>query len=278
MIDYLEWKRSTTKNPDTAVTYERWIKRFHKFTDKISDFTLDDVMRFRTYLTEYGYSPKNIQFGLQLVRDYLHYQMTVHKMDFPLSLLKIPQERSKSHYPITHAEYAQMVSSLSLNEPQSLQRRLMITMLYETGMRVGELLRLKISDLRPKGAEIRNEKNHRNRMIGWSQNTENMLKFYLPLRNQLESEDGSLFVSFTWRPCKVLSSRQLQRIMIEVSKKCGLTNKISPHSFRHGFVHRQLQKQTPITTIAQMLGHSTTFNVMAYAQLSSNEIKEAWKM
>lgn len=277
MNDYLDWKRSTTKNPDTPQNYGRWVKRFHIFTKKVNNFTLDDVMRFRVWLVEYGYSPKNIQYGLTLVRDYLSYQITVHKLAFPLKLLKIPQERSKSHYSITIPEYIRMKETLSLNEPISLQRSLMITLLWETGMRVGELLSLRISDLRERGATIRNEKNHRDRIIGWSENTETILKFYLPLRKHLDSKEDHLFVSFKWKPCRKLTSRQVERIIRDISKKAGLINPIRPHSFRHSFVHRQLDKRTPITTIAQMLGHSTTFNVLSYAQLNGKEIQEAWR-
>lgn len=282
MQDYLNWKKSTTKNPQTVVHYERWVRRFHTFLGRETiDFTLEEVMKFREHLTtiEGSNSPKNIQFGMTLVRDYISYQVSLNNFYFPLKLLKIPQERSESHEPISYDEYLRMANLLPLNEPISLQRRLMIALLWETGMRGGELMRLKISDLRTKGAIIHNEKNHRSRLIGWSDRTEKMLKFYLPLRKQLECRDGDyLFVSFKWRPTKKLTTRQLQRIIEELRKKAGITTYVKPHSFRHGFVHRQLSLGRPITTISQMLGHSTPFNVMNYAKLTGKEIKEAWAM
>ena len=278
MQDYFEWKRQTTKNPLTVGMYALWIKRFHTFikTD-LCHFDLDDVMRFREYLQiECKYSPKNIQYGMQLLRDYIGYQMTVHGFQFPLKMLKIPQERANSHYPLTQDEYLRMMYLLPLNEPVSLQRRLMLALLWETGMRGGELLRLRISDLRERGAIIHNEKDHRNRMIGWSEQTAKMLKFYLPLRKQLPSKEDYLFVSFKWRPCNKMTTRQLERIVSELRVKAKITNPVKPHSFRHGFVHKQLDRGQPITTIAQMLGHSTPFNVFNYAQLTGKEIKEAW--
>lgn len=276
--DYLEWKRSTTKNPATVKMYERWVRRYLQFLegDKI---TLESIGRFRTYLTiEKEYSPKNIQYGLQLIRDYISYQITVHRLDFPLKLLKIPQERSNSHTPISYDEYQKMIDLLPLNEPVPLQRRLMLSLLWETGMRGGELLRLRISDLSEQQAVIHNEKNHRNRLIGWSENTEKLLRFYLPLRKNLPADADWLFVSFKYRPCRKMTVRQLERIVEELRKKIGTKNEIRPHSFRHGFVHRQLEAGKPITTIAQMLGHSTTLNVLTYAQLTGKEIREAWKM
>lgn len=255
-----------------------WVKRFLDFV-KDEPITLEAVMRFKDYLIGLEYSPKNIQYGLTLVRDYISYQMTMHDLKFPLKLLKIPQERSESHHAITHGEYMRMCSVLPLNHPMTLQRRLMLSLLWDTGMRVGELTRLRISDLKERSAEIKNEKNHRNRLVGWSKGTEDILRFYLPLRKQLEcpeSHEDYLFVSFRWTPRKKITTRQVERIFKEVSKKAGLEDHIRPHGMRHGFTHVQMGKRTPITTIAQMLGHSTVLNVLTYSQLNSKEIQEAW--
>lgn len=258
--------------------YEMWVKRFLGFL-QAGKITLESIGRFRTFLrVEMEYSPKNIQYGTQLIRDYIGYQNTVHDLNFPLGLFKIPQERSNSHPAITQEEFDQMMLLLPRNEPITLQRRLMLTLLWETGMRAGELMRLKISDLKVREAIIHNEKNHRNRRIGWSQKTEDLIQFYLPLRRNLMAKEDYLFVSFKWKPSRQLTTRQLERIVEDLRKKAKLLSPIRPHSFRHGFVHRKLAEGKPITTIAQMLGHSTTLNVLTYAQLSSKEIKEAWEM
>lgn len=280
MQDYLEWKRSTTKNPDTPENYERWVKRYLVFL-KGGEITLESMGRFRNHLREYGYSPKNIQYGSYLIRDYISFQITVHGLEFPLKLLRIPQERSNSHPAITRDEFERMLVFVPKNEAKTIQRRLMLTMLWETGMRVGELLRLKISELELKGAIIHNEKNSKSRRIGWSAETEELLKFYLPLRKHMRvkgDDKDFLFVSLIWKPSRRMSSRHVERIVADLRNKAKLKNPIRPHSFRHGFVHRQLEKRTPITTIAQMLGHTSTMNVMNYAQLNSVEIQEAWVM
>lgn len=278
MLDYIEWKKSTTKNPHTATHYLRWVQRFHAITQKTEAFTLEDFGTFKRVLVEMGYSSKNIQYGLYLVRDYLSYLSAVHNLRIPLKLLKITQERSKSHHPITREEYGALISLLPPNEPYSLQKRLMLVFLWETGMRAGELLRLRISELQPRSAIITNEKNPRNRLIGWSMEAERLLQRYLTLRKHLPSKEDYVFVSFYYRPCRRMTTRQLERIVLDLRKKAALKNPVRPHSFRHGFVHRQLEKRTPITTIAQMLGHSSTANVMTYAQLSSREIKDAWEI
>lgn len=275
MENYVKWKSSTVQ-ANTVPHYIRWVKRFQKITGKTANFTLHDITKFKLALEKHGYSPKNIQFGLHIIRDYLNYLIAVEGLNFPIHLLRIKQERSNSHHPVTEEEYQIMLSVLPQNRPITLQRRLLLMMLHDTGMRGGELLSLKLGDIGHRHAIINNKKNKRKRLVSWSEATEKLLQFYLPLRENMVTQEQWLFVSFKWKPTRCLTIRQLERIVQQIRLKAGITSVVRPHSFRHGFVHRQLGEGKPITTVAQMLGHSTTMNVLTYAQLSSKEIYEAW--
>lgn len=275
MQNYIEWKRSTVGKA-TLDAYVRWVTFFQNILNKDADYTLNDVAKFKTFLEEASYSPKNIQFGFHIVRDYLNYLIAVEGLNFPIHLFRIKNERSNSHHPITEIEYEKMIAVLPDYEPQALQRRLMLSMLHDTGMRGGELLNLKIRDLKLQRAVINNEKNKRQRLVAWTSETQRLLRKYLYFREQMVTAEDYLFVSFKWKPTRKLTTRQLERIVIDTRRKAKLKTIIRPHSFRHGFVHRRLKEGKPITTVAQMLGHSTTMNVLTYAQLSSKEIHEAW--
>lgn len=261
---------------NTLPHYVRWVKRFQTITKKSAGFVLHDIVKFKLALERHGYSPKNIQFGLHIVRDYLNYLIAVEGLVFPIHLLRIKTERSNSHHPVTEEEYQSMLSVLPQNRPMTLQRRLLLMMLHDTGMRGGELLGLKIADLGHRHAVINNEKNKRKRLVSWSESTEKLLQFYLPLRQNMATKEPWLFVSFKWKPTRQLTTRQLERIVQQIRIRAGVASVVRPHSFRHGFVHRHLAEGKPVTTVAQMLGHSTTMNVLTYAQLSSKEIHEAW--
>lgn len=276
MHTYVEWKKSNIQ-ATSLPSYIRWVKLFRAFTQKEGGFTLQDTSNFKLFCDQ-QYSPRNTQYGMSIVRDYINYCISIDKLDFPIHLFRVKTERSNSHHAVTEGEYTKMLSVLSSHEPISLQRRLMLMLLHDTGMRAGELLRLKLGDLKPRQAVIHNEKNKRSRLVGWSEPTETLLQFYLPLRENLSTTEDWLFVSFHWKPTRVLTTRQLERIVMEVKTKAGIESSVRPHSFRHGFVHRKLDEGKPITTVAQMLGHSTTINVMTYAQLSGKEIRDAWAL
>lgn len=276
MLDYFQWKHSHTA-PATLPNYRRWILRFHAFLGRDTlDFTLEDIARFKTHL-QLQYSPKNIQYGLSILRDYIGYNLAVHpEFTFPLHLFRVKTERSKSHQPITKEQFELLFKAFPGNEPQGLQRRLMFSMLFDTGMRVGELLNLKLSDLQNNHAIIHNEKNTRSRLIAWSPRTCELLEKYVALRKHLLGDEDWLFVSFRYSLSRKMTSRQVERIVREACELSGITDPIRPHSFRHGFVHRRLNEGKPITTVAQMLGHSTSMNVMNYARLTGTEIRTAW--
>ena len=262
--------------PATVPQYVRWVQFFQTVLNKDNDYVLDDISTFKSFLEGANYSPKNIQFGLHIIRDYINYLIAVEELQFPIHLFRIKNERSNSHHPITETEYDKMIAVLPDYEPQALQRRLMLSMLHDTGMRGGELLNLKLKDLKPQRAIINNEKNKRQRLVAWTPETQRLLRKYLYFREQMETAENYLFVSFKWKPTRKLTTRQLERIVIDTRQKAKIRTIIRPHSFRHGFVHRRLKEGKPITTVAQMLGHTTTLNVMTYAQLSSKEIHEAW--
>lgn len=278
MSNYLAWKKSYV-TPGTYENYVRWNIRFRRVIKKDPlTFTLEDIGVFKDYLIKQGYAPKNIQYGLTIIKDYLGYLCTVEGLHFPLSLFKIQNERGVSHYALTEEEYEKLLKSVSNGDIQSIQRCLMLRMLWETGIRVGELLSIRIANLMPCRMYIENEKNKRSRMIAWSEETERLIQQYLKARNKVWTDSDCLFVSLGYKKkIGVMTSRNIQRIMIELTKEAGLSNKISPHSFRHGFVHRQLAAGKPVTTVAQMLGHSTPFNVLTYHQLSGIEVKQAWE-
>lgn len=276
MLDYFTWKKSNVAE-SSYPNYERWVNYFLEFHNDIEHVSLNDIAHFKNYLFAKGYSPKNVQYGLSIIRDFLGYQVAACGLNFPIKLFRIKIERADSHTPITREQYQYMLHRVPATSEEGVQRRLMLQMLWDTGMRGGELLRLRISDLRKlTHALIENEKNYKSRLVAWSEDTTYLLSIYLPIREKVNSAEDYLFVSLYRKgPNKMkLTMRALQLLVKAASK--GLEESLSPHSFRHGFVHRKLDEGQPITTVAQMLGHSTSLNVMTYSQRSGPEMRQAW--
>lgn len=257
--------------------YALWVDRFNRHLNKdLLQITLEDVAAFTQRINVF-YAPKNVQYGLSIIHDYLHFLIDSEGLKFPLHLFKVRAQRANTHHTILEDEHLTLLKNLPTNEPYTLKLHIMLRILWETGIRVGELCSIKLEDLYEGGALIRNEKNIHNRPIWWSKETDRLLKYYLPLRVEMTTKEPHVFVSF-YRAYmgKRLSTRQVERCLAKVVGECGVNPRIVPHSYRHAFIHRKLLEGQPNAIIQRMVGHITDHTISNYARLSSKELKEAW--
>lgn len=275
-MDYFTWKASYTRNVKTAKAYKVWIDRFLEYTGKDpQEVTLEDVTWFRDSMKK-KYAPANIQYGMSIIHDYLKFQMA-HGLVFPIALFKVKRERANSHYVLREAEYQKMVTSLLPNSQRAVRDLVMMRVLWETGVRVGELTRMKMDDLVKQGCQIHNEKNTYRRNVYWSKETDELMRFYLSLRGRLQRKCRDVFVA-SEEGDDGISSRQVERIIKHIVGKNNLNKRICPHSFRHAFVHRQILRGISEPVVANMVGHASTNTIMTYSKLSSRELSAAWGM
>ena len=108
-----------------------------------------------------------------------------------------------------------------------------------------------------------------------------ILKRYVSLRAKLcghNSKERALFVGSKARGGGGITARSIQRIIKAAAADSGIQAKVSPHSFRHGFIHRLAKKRVPDAVIALMVGHSTTHTVADYTKLNRPELEEAYRV
>lgn len=275
-MDYLKWKDSYVRNRATVKAYEVWINRLNTFIDKPPiEITLGDITEFRDSLRD-RYAPKNIQYGMTIIHDYLKFQMA-HGLQFPIALFKVKAERANSHYPITEKEYLKLLDSLQPQSPRDLRNLVMIRILWETGIRAGELVSMKMLNMGKCGCRINTEKNIYERNIYWSFETDELLRFYLKQRRNLKTDSPNIFVSMSRNGSGSLSVRSVERMLEEILRERRMNKKIVPHSFRHAFVHRQILRGVSEPVVANMVGHTSTNTIMTYSKLSSRELAKAWR-
>jgi len=276
--EYLKWKESYSKSAHKS--YRIWVERFQQFVGKMpEELVLQDIVEFSRAIRQ-QYAPKNVQYGMNIVHNYLRFFHEQGRLSLPLYLVRVPRASSNTHHAITEEEYMRMLEVLNKKVPMPLQNLCVIRLLHDTGMRVGELCSLTIEDVgREKFAVIKTEKTTRERRIFWSAATDTLLRMYLSLRSEveLERDQNALFVgsrgSYTGR----ITARSIERMIRTVAQDAGIQTNICPHSFRHGFVHRLAKERVPDAIIAQLVGHSTAHTVAEYTKLSRPEHEEAYR-
>ena len=156
--------------------------------------------------------------------------------------------------------------------------KLLIRLLWETGVRVSELCDLDITDIDPQNAMtvIRTKKTDRKRQIFWSEETHRLLLEYLKER-RVKNHSPALFIGthFSYTT-KRFTCRAVQRSVKYFADRAGLEKKISPHSFRHGKAHNILAKGGSVKHIQAILGHSEKNPAASftYLQFDNKEMEQ----
>ena len=182
---------------------------------------------------------------------------------------------AESHAAISEEEYVQVVEALKRKGKDALRDLVIIMLLHDTGMRVGELVALEIEQIEEDlSATIRTEKTVQRRQVFWNQDTDDVLHQLIVERINSHAKEDFLFVRENAGCEKPLTTRSVQRIVHEACKAAGITKHLSPHSFRHAYIHRLAKLSVPDAIIAQLVGHSTPYTISHYTKLSRPESEQ----
>jgi len=148
--------------------------------------------------------------------------------------------------------------------------KLMVSLIYAAGLRVSELVNLKVDDLLfdEKIGHIRQSKGKKDRVF-------NIPSFLIQdLKNQAETQKNNNRVYlFTGKKGK-LTSRNLQKIVEKVTLRAGINKKVTPHTLRHSFATHLLENGTDLRFIQSLLGHSDISTTTIYAHVSAAQLKK----
>lgn len=275
---YLEWKGTYACR--ASVSYRVWLYRFINVcgTKEIGQYEVGDIVRYKKWL-ETRYSPYSVQFAMIVLKNFLQFCKTNNYPCLSPAFIRLPRINAKSHRAVTPAEYERIIHEIPENEFQSLRNLLLIRMLWDTGVRVSELCDLNLTqvDSHKHSAVIQTKKTGKQRTIVWSTETHALLLKYMPIRQQLHAinQVSALFVGFQkgsgWT--SRLTSRSVERIVKFYVHKAKIIEKITPHSFRHGWAHVRRDQNAPLAFIQKGLGHSNPVSTFIYEQYNDTEFE-----
>jgi len=274
---YLAWKG--TYAPRASINYRIWLDRFIQIcgNKKLEEYNVLDLVKYRTWL-ESKFSSCSVSFAIIVIKNFLQFCQTQSYPCLSPSLVRLPRINPKSHRAITESEFNKIISSLPTNEFRLLRDSLIIHMLWDTGVRVSELCDLDISqiDQGKFATSIQTKKTGKTRTIVWSQPTHDLLVKYMTLRIQFRnsSNNSALFVGWKKKGWSHrLTTRSVERIVKAHVESSGITEKITPHSFRHGWAHKRRDNNAPLAFIQKGLGHINPISTFVYEQYNDKEFE-----
>ena len=277
---YLEWKGTYALR--ASVNYKIWLERLLQVCgDKpLEQYDVSDLVKYHNWL-EARFTPCTVQFATIVIKNFLQY-CKMHNMDcLSPKLVKLPRVNAKSHRAITEQEYQKIISIIPINEFIPLRDTIMVRMLWDTGVRVSELCDLDLSQIneQKRSAVIQTKKNGKMRIIVWSVETHYLLMKYMTIRMEFNrfSNANALFVGYNrgrgWS--SRLTSRSVQRSIKYYTDRAGIKEKITPHSFRHGWAHMRRDRNAPLAFIQRGLGHVSPVSTFIYEQYNDIEFERS---
>lgn len=212
--------------------------------------------------------------GLRSFFDYLIFED--YRKTNPTDLIEAPKIGRKLPDTLSEDEINQLISAIDLSHPQGERNRTILETMYSCGLRVSELITLKISDLFFDEGFIRViGKGNKQRFVPIHDNAQKYILLYINnIRNHITAKKGFEDTVFLNRRGKGLTRQMIFIILKDLSIKIKWTKKISPHTLRHSFATHLLKNGADLRAIQQMLGHESITTTEVYVHLDKSYLKE----
>ena len=176
---------------------------------------------------------------------------------------------------ISHGKLNEIFTSFN-DSDLDIRNRLVIELLYATGLRVGELVNIKIKDIDFGAQSIKVlGKGSKERYVFYNNTTKEVLKKYLVVRKKLQKKENDyLLLNDKGTPIKEASVRKIIQTTL---MKCGIKSKITPHTFRHTFATDLLNQGLDLVNVKELLGHASLNTTSIYTHITNDRIKEVYQ-
>ncbi|MCX8159204.1 MAG: tyrosine-type recombinase/integrase [Candidatus Pacearchaeota archaeon] len=240
----------------TIRNYSFFVEKFLQKTNKKEEEIMQEDAK--KYLAEI-FDSKSKNTIMLACASLKFYFKEILKKDF--ADIKMPKKDNKLPEVLTKEEVKKLIDS-SDNE----KSRLIISMLYSSGLRVSELVNLKVEDLNLKERVgwVRKGKGAKDRVFVISENLARDLESFLKDKN----------FQYVFSKEKPLTTRNIQKIIKGTKIRAGITKRVTPHTLRHSFATHLLEHGTDIRVIQTLLGHSSLNTTQVYTHVSSEQLKK----
>lgn len=242
----------------------------------VLEVCLSDLQRFAAGLHDIGIHPRSQARILSGIKSFFRFLLLADYLVVdPSELLEGPKIGFKIPEILTVEEIDALISVVDRSKAEGQRNRAILETLYSCGLRVSELVNLKLSDLYFDEGFIKVEgKGNKQRLIPISPRAMDEIKLYFIDRNQIEvKKEYEDFVFISQRRRKSLSRIMIFHLIKELALEAGIIKNISPHTFRHSFATHLLEGGANLRAIQSMLGHESIATTEIYTHIDRNMLR-----
>jgi tyrosine recombinase XerC len=279
-LQYLDTNRGYS--PHTIAAYRADLLRFIRYLgESQSSIACEKIDRrvlrgYLGYLVEKGYSSSSTGRNLAALRSFFRFvcrQGTIKNN--PAEGVVAPKLEKKLPKFLTIEEMEEVLEAPHKEDVLGVRNHAIVELFYSTGIRLSELVELKIGAVDLIGENVRVlGKGKKERIIPVGRKAILSLRTYLKKRAVRTDNTAPLFTTVKGRN---ISGRQVQRIVRKVLSSVALRKGLSPHSIRHSFATHLLEKGADILSVKELLGHSSLSSTQIYTHLTVEKLKEIYK-
>jgi len=277
---YLTLERGLSANSIEA--YMRDVSKLQQFFDKKGrnvapdKVELDDLHQFVVWVAELGMQPTSQARLISGVKAFYKYLLISNSIaDDPSELLEAPKIGRKLPDTLNHEEVEALIAAIDLSKPEGERNKAIIETLYGCGLRVSELINLKLSNLYFNDEFIKVVgKGDKERLVPIGRAAMSQINRYVEqVRVHQTIQPGFEDFVFLNRRGKPLTRVMIFTIIKNLAEAIGLKKNISPHTFRHSFATELIERGADLRAVQEMLGHESITTTEIYTHLDREYLR-----
>lgn len=275
---YLKLERNYS--PNTLAAYQNDLSWLLSFCEQQEmnplDVRLDDLQHFAVQLHEHQIGPTSQARILSGIRSFYKYLLLSGEIEQdPTELLESPHLGERLPEVLSTDEIDQIQKSIDLSKPEGQRNKTIIEVLFSCGLRVSELVNLKLSNLYLEEGFVRvMGKGSKERLVPISSKAIRELQYWFADRNLMKIQQGEEDYVFLNRRGKHLTRTMILIMLKRQAVAAGITKTISPHTLRHSFATELLKGGADLRAIQAMLGHESIGTTELYMHIDTTTLRE----
>jgi integrase/recombinase XerC len=267
----------------TVKNYERDLDSFYAFLKKenisnIKDIDFKVVRLYLSVMYEKKYSKKTISRNISSLRSFFKYLVKHEYVKTnPMLLISNPKQDHKLPNFLYYNDLTKILEIPDISTPLGHRDALIIELFYSTGIRVSEIINIKINDIDHSKRRIKIlGKGNKERYALYGSVCSDLLNSYLNEKRIIilgDKHNDYLFVNHLGNK---LTSRGVEYILSKIIKKSDLKTKISPHTLRHTFATHMLNEGADLKSVQELLGHENLKTTQIYTHISNERLREVY--
>jgi len=261
----------------TDISKLRQYLELHQLDTGPTELAQEDLRAFLRWLADLGLSARSQARMLSGLKAFYRYLLLEDLIQTdPTALLQAPRLGRKLPEVLTVSEIDRMMEQIDLSKPEGRRNKAMLETLYSCGLRVSELVGLKISGIfRAEGFIRVIGKGDKERLVPFSPRALKEIDLYLPDRHSLAIEAGYEDILFLNRRGRMLTRNMVFIIIKDLARAAGIKKTVSPHTFRHSFATHLVEGGADLRAVQEMLGHESITTTEIYTHLDREYLREA---